>query len=73
MKEAYNPEANNKSATIWMAMKIAFEVLYDKTNYQETIQLATRIFEDAMSMYENYWKKPESKLEDNNDDTELPF
>jgi hypothetical protein len=47
--------------------------LYDKTNYQETIQLATRIFEDAMAMYENYWKKPESKLEDNNDDTELPF
>lgn len=72
-RPAYNPEANNKSATIWMAMKIAFEVLYDKTNYQETIQLATRIFEDAMAMYENYWKKSESKLEDNNDDTELPF
>ena len=72
-RPAYNPEANNKSATIWMAMKIAFEVLYDKTNYQETIQLATRIFEDAMAMYENYWKKPESKLEDNNDDIDLPF
>ena len=72
-RPAYNPEANNKSATIWMAMKIAFEVLYDKTNYQETIQLATRIFEDAMAMYENYWKKPESKVEDNNDDIELPF
>jgi hypothetical protein len=56
-----------------MAMKIAFEVLYDKTNYQETIQLATRIFEDAMAMYENYWKKSESKLEDNNDDIDLPF
>ena len=72
-RPAYNPEANNKSATIWMAMKIAFEVLYDKTNYQETIQLATRIFEDAMAMYENYWKKSESKLEDNNDDIDLPF
>ena len=72
-RQSYNPEANNKSATIWMAMKIAFEVLYDKTNYQETIQLATRIFEDAMAMYENYGKKSESKLEDNNDDIELPF
>ena len=72
-RSAYNPEANNKSATIWMAMKIAFEVLYDKTNYNETIELATRIFEDAMSMYENYGKKSESKVEDNNDEMDLPF
>ena len=72
-RPAYNPEANNKSATIWMAMKIAFEVLYDKTNYNETIELATRIFEDAMAMYENYWKKSESKIEDNNDEMDLPF
>jgi hypothetical protein len=47
--------------------------LYDKTNYQETIQLATRIFEDAMAMYENYWKKPESKIEDSTENDELPF
>lgn len=72
-RAAYNPEANNKSATIWMAMKIAFEVLYDKTNYNETIELATRIFEDAMAMYENYGKKSESKVEDNNDEMDLPF
>lgn len=72
-KPTYNPEANNKSATIWMAMKIAFEVLYDKTNYNETIELATRIFEDAMAMYENYGKKSESKVEDNNDEMDLPF
>jgi hypothetical protein len=56
-----------------MAMKIAFEVLYDKTNYNETIELATRIFEDAMAMYENYGKKSESKVEDNNDEMDLPF
>ena len=72
-KTNFDPDKTNKSATIWMAMKIAFEVLYDKTNYNETIQLATRIFEDAMAMYENYGKKSESKLEDNNDDIELPF
>jgi hypothetical protein len=55
-----------------MAMKIAFDKLYDKTNYQETIQLATRIFEDAMAMYENYGKS-ESKIEEENDDMNLPF
>ena len=72
-RSAYNPEATNKGAMVWMAMKLAFEQLYDKTNYNEVIQLATRIFEDAMAIYENYWKKPESKLEDNNDDIDLPF
>lgn len=67
----FDSMANNKSATIWMAMKIAFEVLYDKTNYNETIQLATRIFEDAMAIYENYWKG-ENKS-DENEDLNLPF
>lgn len=74
---AFNSADTNKSATIWMAMKIAFDKLYDKTNYWETIQLATRIFEDAMAMYENYWKGEEKseweKSEDDNDDSNLPF
>jgi hypothetical protein len=26
-----------------------------------------------MAMYENYWKKSESKVEDNNDEMDLPF
>ena len=73
-RAAYDQTAQNKSATIGMAMKIAFEHLYDKTNYQETIQLATRIFEDAMAMYENYWKSDtDNKVEDSNDDMDLPF
>lgn len=67
--KTYNSESTNVSATIWMAMKIAFEQLYDKTNYNETIQLATRIFEDAMSIYENYWKA-ENKSDEND---QLPF
>lgn len=71
-KSNYDPDKTNKSATIWMAMKIAFDKLYDKTNYQETIELATRIFEDAMAMYENYGKS-ESKIEEDNDDVNLPF
>ena len=74
-RPAYNPEATNKGAMVWMAMKLAFEQLYDKTNYNEVIQLATRIFEDAMAIYENYWKKAEweKKIEDNNDEMDLPF
>ena len=70
-RPAYNPEATNKGAMVWMAMKLAFEQLYDKTNYNEVIQLATRIFEDAMSIYENYWKA-ENKS-DENEDQNLPF
>jgi hypothetical protein len=37
-----------------MAMKIAFEHLYDKTNYEETYELGVRIFEDSMYLLENY-------------------
>jgi len=70
-RPAYNPEATNKGAMVWMAMKLAFEQLYDKTNYNEVIQLATRIFEDAMSIYESYWKA-ENKS-DENEDQNLPF
>ena len=74
-RPTYNPETTNKGAMVWMAMKLAFEQLYDKTNYNEVIQLATRIFEDAMAIYENYGKKSEweKKIEDNNDDIDLPF
>jgi hypothetical protein len=56
-----------------MAMKLAFEQLYDKTNYNEVIQLATRIFEDAMEIYEKYGKKSESKIEDSTENDDLPF
>ena len=67
----FDPEKSNKSATIWMAMKIAFEHMYDKTNYVETIQLATRIFEDAMRMYENYNKSESTS--DENEEQNPPF
>lgn len=70
-KQTFNSYETNKSATIWMAMKIAFDKLYDKSNYTETIQLATRIFEDAMAIYENYWKS-ETK-EEWEDNEQLPF
>lgn len=70
-RPAYNPETTNKGAMVWMAMKLAFEQLYDKTNYNEVIQLATRIFEDAMAIYESYWKS-ENKSDENEND-QLPF
>lgn len=69
---SYNSD-NNVGAMIGMAMKIAFEHLYDKTNYNETFQLATRIFEDSMWLLESYGKKPENKLEEDNEDQNLPF
>lgn len=65
---------NNIWAMIWMAMKLAFEHCYDKTNYNETYVLATRIFEDSMALLENYWKdKPETKIEDSTENDDLPF
>ena len=72
-RQTYNPEATNKGAMVWMAMKLAFEQLYDKTNYNEVIQLATRIFEDAMSIYENYWKNKSESIEDSTENDSLPF
>ena len=65
---------NNVWAMIWMAMKLAFEHLYDKTNYEETYELGVRIFEDSMYLLENYWKnKSESKIEDSTENDDLPF
>ena len=71
--KAYNPEATNKGAMIWMAFKLAFEVMYDKKseNYSDTVALAVRIYEDAMDLY-NKGEKSESK-EEENDDVNLPF
>ena len=71
--KTYNSD-NNTGAMIGMAMKLAFEHLYDKTNYNETYNLAVRIFEDSMALLENYWKnKSESKSEEDNEDSQLPF
>ena len=70
-KSTYNQAEQNKWAMLWLAIKVAFEHLYDKSNYNETITLATRIFEDAMSIYESYWKT-ENKS-DENEDQNLPF
>lgn len=74
----FRPKASNPDNNVWamigMAMKLAFEHLYDKANYQETYQLAVRIFEDSMSLFESYTKgKSENKSEEDNDNVNLPF
>ena len=81
VKEENNFKAKSNSDTnIWamigMSFKLAFEHLYDKSNYNETYNLAVRIFEDAMHLFENYGKgkteitESTSEWETNDD---LPF
>ena len=66
---AYNSESNNKGAMIWMAIKTAFELLYDKKeqNFNECIALAQRIYDEAMAMYNG------TKEEEKSDEVDLPF
>lgn len=69
----YDAASTNKSATIGMAMKIAFEVLYDakKENFSECIALAHRIYDEAIAMYnEASWETTEKESAEND---ELPF
>ena len=68
-KKSYNSESNNKSATLWMAIKVAFECMYDKKeqNYKETMALAYRIYEDALEMLNG------TKEEEKSDEVDLPF
>lgn len=74
----YKPKASNPDNNVWamigMAMKLAFEHMYDKKNYTETYQLAVRIFEDSMQLFDTYTKgKSESKIEDSTENDNLPF
>ena len=68
-KKTYDTVSTNKSATIWMALKIAFEVLYDpkKENFTECIALAHRIYDEAIAMYNEGEEKESAK------DDKLPF
>lgn len=69
--KSYDNQSNNIGAMIWMSIKLAFEQMYDKSNYEETMVLAKRIFGDAMQMFESYGKN-ENKS-DENEDSDLPF
>lgn len=69
--KSYDNQSNNIGAMIWMSIKLAFEQMYSKDNYEETMVLAKRIFGDAMKMFESYGKN-ENKS-DENEDSDLPF
>ena len=76
-KKSYNPEANNRWAMVWLAYKIAFDKAYTwEDDFNATIQLANRIFEEAMA---TYWKNEKSEKTDTKTDSkqaeleDLPF
>ena len=75
-ENSFKPKASNPDNNVWamigMAFKLAFEHMYDKTNYWETKNLAVRIFEDAMQVFNEY-TKGKDKSEEDNDNSQLPF
>ena len=70
VKKTYNTDSYWKWAMAWMSIKTAFEINYDpkKENFQETIALAHRIYEEAMAML-NEWEEPKESAKDD----ALPF
>ena len=49
----YNPEANNRWAMVWMAIKLAFDKAYQwEKDFESAKELSKKIFDLAMSMYE---------------------
>lgn len=69
-KRSTPSESSNKGAVIWMALKIAFEVMYDKKtqNFTETVALAQRIVDVAEDMM-----KEDTTEEKSDDYGNLPF
>lgn len=66
----FNAEANNRGAMVWMAIKLAFELVYkSEDDFRTAIALANRIFEEAMNMY---WTNNEQEKESAKED-KLPF
>ena len=58
---------------VWMAYKLAFELVYKKdTDFQTAVALANRIYEEAMATY-NTGEKSDSKLEETSENDSLPF
>lgn len=73
-KPRYNPESNNRWAMVWMAIKLAFDKVYQwEDDFEKASYLSQRVFDLAMSMYNSAeWEsKKEEVKETENDD--LPF
>lgn len=65
-RQTYNPEANNRWAMIWMAIKLAFDKVYQwEDDFEKASYLSQRIFDLAMDMYN--WPEGEK------DNPNLPF
>ena len=72
-KKSYNAESNNRWAMVWLAYKIAFDKAYDwEDSFSATIQLANRIFEEAMNTFNKTDEPKEEKKELPHSD-DLPF
>ena len=70
---AYNPEANNRWAMIGMAIKMAFDKVYQwEDDFQKAAYLSQRIFELAMDMY-NGVESDSNKLNETAENDDLPF
>lgn len=72
-RPAYNPEANNRWAMIGMAIKMAFDKVYQwEDDFQKAAYLSQRIFELAMDMY-NGNESDSNKLNETAENDDLPF
>lgn len=72
-RAAYNPEANNRWAMIGMAIKMAFDKVYQwEDDFQKAAYLSQRIFELAMDMY-NGNESDSNKLNETAENDDLPF
>lgn len=72
-RPAYNSEANNRWAMIGMAIKQAFDKVYQwEDDFQKAAYLAQRIFELAMDMY-NGNESDSNKLNETAENDDLPF
>ena len=72
-KSNYNPEANNRWAMIGMAIKMAFDKVYQwEDDFQNAAYLSQRIFELAMDMY-NGNESDSNKLSETAENDDLPF
>lgn len=72
-RSTYNPEANNRWAMIGMAIKMAFDKVYQwEDDFQKAAYLSQRIFELAMDMY-NGNESDSNKLNETAENDDLPF
>ena len=72
-RSTYNSEANNRWAMIGMAIKQAFDKVYQwEDDFQKAAYLAQRIFELAMDMY-NGNESDSNKLNETAENDDLPF